>query len=105
MTNRIKLTNTSVHRLSFPEGAVTGCGKAITHFVHWDTDLKGLGIRLATTSRTKTYFLQHRVKGTGRERNISLGRHGYPVLLPDGKLRTDPFGADDARNKARKFLA
>lgn len=105
MNNRIKLTNTAVEKLRFPEGAVTRTGKPITHFVYWDLELKGLGVRVAANSKTKTYVLQHRVRGAKQERNISLGRHGDPVALPDGSLRRHAFGADDARTKALAHLA
>lgn len=105
MNNRIKLTSTAVEKLRFPEGAVTRSGKPITHFVYWDLELKGLGLRVSANSKTKTYVLQHRVRGAKQERNISLGRHGDPVALPDGSLRRHAFGADDARTKALAHLA
>jgi integrase len=105
MQNRIKLTNTAVEKLSFPTGAATRTGKPISHFIFWDTELRGLGVRLSANSKTKTYVLQHRVRGQKQERNISLGRHGDPVALTDGSLRRHAFGADDARTKALAHLA
>lgn len=102
--HRQKLTTTAVDKLRFPEGAVSKTGTPLSHFVFWDTELKGLGVRLSATSPTKTYLMQRRVKG-GPQRNISIGRHGDPVLLPDGKLRSYPFGADDARTLAMTTLA
>lgn len=104
MKSRLKLTTTAVDKLRFPEGAVSKTGTPLSHFVFWDTELKGLGIRLSAASPTKTYLMQRRVKG-GPQRNISIGRHGAPVLLPDGKLRSYPFGADDARTLAMTTLA
>lgn len=104
MKSRLKLTTTAVDKLRFPEGAVSKTGTPLAHFVFWDTELKGLGIRLSASSPTKTYLMQRRVKG-GPQRNISIGRHGDPVLLPDGKLRSYPFGADDARTLAMTTLA
>lgn len=104
MKSKIKLTTTAVDKLRFPEGAVSKTGTPLSHFVFWDTELKGLGVRVSATSATKTYIMQRRVQG-GPQRNISIGRHGDPVLLPDGKLRSYPFGADDARTLAMTTLA
>jgi integrase len=84
---------------------VTRTGKPLTHAVFWDTEIKGLGVRVSANSRTKTYVLQHRVRGASQERNISLGRHGDPVALPDGSLRRHAFGAEDARARALAHLA
>ena len=102
--HRQKLTTTAVDKLRFPEGAVSKTGTHLSHFVFWDTELKGLGVRVSAASPTKTYLMQRRVKG-GPQRNISIGRHGDPVLQPDGKLRSYPFGADDARTRAMTTLA
>lgn len=96
MKNRIKLTTTAVDKLRCPEGDEP------THII-WDTQTPGLGVRVSKTGK-KTYFFQRRVKGGGKERNVSLGRHGDPALL-DGTLRTYPFGADDARARAAAVLA
>lgn len=90
MTNRLKLTSTAIDRLR-------DAG------IYWDTQTPGLGVRVSDTGR-KTYFYKRRVKGTGKERNISLGRHGDPVLH-NGTLRSFPFGADDARTGAAAVLA
>lgn len=90
MTNRLKLTSTAIDRLRDPG-------------IYWDTQTPGLGVRVSDTGR-KTYFYKRRVKGTGKERNISLGRHGDPVLH-NGTLRSFPFGADDARTRAAAVLA
>ena len=87
---RIKLTTTAVEKLH-------------TSGIYW-TDTPGLGVRVSP-SGTKTYFFQRRVKGSRKERNVSLARHGDPVLLPDGSVRSFPFGADDARTKAAGVLA
>jgi integrase len=105
INNRIKLTNTAVEKLTFPVGIRTKHDNAITHFIFWDTEIKGLGVRLSANSKTKTYVLQHRVRSAKQERNISLGRHGDPVALADGSLRRHAFGADDARTKALAHLA
>jgi integrase len=85
MANRQKLTSTVVDRLKDPG-------------IYWDTQEPGLGVRVA--KKAKTWFYQRRVKGLNVERNVTLARHGDPVLLDDGSLRTFPFGSDDARAKA-----
>ncbi len=83
---KIKLTNSAVEKAD--EG------------IHWFERQRGdgaLGLRVAE-SGLRTYFLKRRI--SGKERNIKLGRHGEPVLLPDGSLRSFPFGATDAQAKA-----
>jgi integrase len=72
--------------------------------IHWFERQRGdgaLGLRVAD-SGMRTYFLKRRVNG--KERNIKLGRHGEPVLLPDGSLRSFNFGAEDARAKAAALV-
>lgn len=93
MNNRIKLTTTAVDKLRTADEQT---------LIYWDTQTPGLGVRVSKSGK-KSYFFQRRVKG-GKERSISLGRHGDPVLL-GGMLRTFPFGADDARAKAAAVLA
>jgi integrase len=91
-TNRLKLTTTAVEKLR-------------TAGIYWDTQVPGLGVRVSDSGRC-TYFLKKRVKGgTGKERTVSLGRHGDPVLMPNGALRTFPFGTDDARARAAAVQA
>jgi len=90
MTNRLKLTSTAIDRLREPG-------------IYWDTQTPGLGVRVSDTGR-KTYFYKRRVKGSGKERNISLGRHGDPILH-NGTVRSFPFGAEDARARAAAVQA
>jgi integrase len=97
MADKMKLTTGVVTRL-------TACAVQI---VVWDTQMPGLGVRVSPAG-TKTYFYQRRVKGEsgGKERNVSLGRHGDPVLAPDGvSARSFPFGPEDARIKAAAVQA
>lgn len=92
MADKMKLTTAAVTRLT--PGAV--------QIVVWDTQMPGLGVRVSAAG-TKTYFYQRRVRGEGKgkERNVSLGRHGDPVLALDGvSARSFPFGPEDARIKA-----
>lgn len=90
MPNKIKLTTTAVERL---------CDAGI----YWDLQTPGLGIRVSDTGR-KTYFYKRRVKGSGKERSVSLGRQGDPVLH-NGIVRSFAFGAEDARAKAAAVMA
>jgi integrase len=105
MKDKIKLTNGNVDKLKFPVGAQSKTGRPLDYFIAWDTDEPGFGVRLSSTSDRKVYVYKRRVRGTRTERNFSLGRHGDPVLLPDGSVRTYPFGADDGRRQARRLLA
>lgn len=92
MPSKIKLTTTAVDRLR-----EVG--------IYWDTQTPGLGVRVSDSGR-KTYFLKRRVKGgSRRECNVALGRHGDPVLIPDGSARTFPYGVDDARKDAAPVIA
>jgi integrase len=95
MATKIKFTSTAVEKLSAPG-------------IYWDTQEPGLGVRIAFNKQTKrtlkTWFYKRRVKG-GVERNVTLGRHGDPVKLPDGTMRTFAFGADDARSMVAALLA
>lgn len=84
MATKIKLTTGAVEKLRAPG-------------IYWDTVTAGLGVRVSEAG-TKTFFYKRRVKG-GKERNVSLGRQGDPVLV-NGALRSFPFGAEDARVKA-----
>jgi len=57
--------------------------------IHWDSDLKGLGLRVMAGG-TKTYILNYRTD-RGKQRRMSLGRHG-------------PLGPATARRKALQML-
>jgi integrase len=52
----------------------------------WDRDLRGFGVRIS--ARARTFFLNYRVEGSGREGRVTIGR--YPqwvcedVRLPKG---------------------
>jgi integrase len=93
MKNRIKLTTTAVDKLRTLDDQT---------LIYWDTQTPGLGVRVSKSGK-KTYFFQRRVKG-GKERSISLGRQGDPVLH-NGTVRSFAFGAEDARAKAAAVLA
>lgn len=55
--------------------------------------MRGLCLRVSADGKTRTYFLQFRVKGTGQQRLIKIGRHN------------DPWRVDDARKKALALKA
>lgn len=60
---RIKLTNSTIDRLSIPlSGRCT----------YFDTELRGFGLRLGATG--KTYIVQRDVNGTSR--TLTIGQHG-----------------------------
>lgn len=79
-SNRAKLTKTYVEKLQ--------PGSSSEHY--WDSELAGFGIRVSPGG-PKTYIVQGRVSSTGKERRISIGRHGV-------------FSPDQARNEARELL-
>lgn len=79
------LTNTAVERFQCPPD------KPYAYL--WDDKVRGLGVRISAHSGARTYFLQHRVKGTGQERQIKIGRHN------------DPWRIDQARERALKLKA
>ena len=79
----MKLTNTAVERFTCPEGK--------RQAVLWDSDVRGFGVRVSADGKTRTYFVQYRVKGTKQERQVTIGRHN------------DPWRVDDARGKANQI--
>jgi hypothetical protein len=69
---RAKLTNGSVERFT--------CRPGRRWDVLWDTEVKGFGLRVSEKTSTRTYFFQFRVKGSGKERNVTIGRHSDPYV-------------------------
>jgi hypothetical protein len=57
--------------------------KESRRYILWDTELKGFGLRVAT-SGTKTFLIRYRAHG--RKRFFGLGRYG--VLTPDEARKT-----------------
>jgi integrase len=74
------LTNGAVERFK--------CRPGKDQDVLWCGETKGFGVRVSSKSKTRTYILVYRVKGIGRERYITIGRH------------KDPFKVDQARARA-----
>lgn len=59
----------------------------------WCSELKGFGMRLSRKTNTRTYIFVYRIKDTGREVYITIGRHN------------DPYRVDQARAKALDLKA
>ena len=57
---------------------------------HWDTDVKGFGLRITPTGKI-TFVVQGRVDGSGKEARITIGAYGV-------------FTVDQARDVAREHL-
>lgn len=86
---RKRLTNSAVEAFTcgvYTSGARAGQPK--DQDVLWCGELKGFGCRLSRKTGTRTYIFLYRVKGTGREVYVTIGRH------------RDPWQVDQARTKA-----
>ena len=57
---------------------------------HWDTEVKGFGLRVTPTGKI-TFVVQGRVEGSGKEARITIGAYGV-------------FTVDQARDVAREHL-
>lgn len=75
----MKINATNLKKITPPESGYS---------LHWDDDLRGFGIRVTPTGKI-SYIAQARVNG--KERRITLGRHGT-------------ITADKARSKAKTKL-
>lgn len=87
---RKRLTNSAVE--AFTCGVYTSGkrkGERKEQDVLWDSEVRGLGLRLSAKTGTRTYVLVHRVKG-GREVYITLGRHNDGWRLGSGDPKFDP---------------
>ena len=82
-----KLTKRVIDEARFEPGA-SKTGKPLTQKIVWDTELKGLGLRV-TPAGVKSFVVQGRVSGT--ERRLTIGRYGV-------------FTVDQARNQAIEIL-
>lgn len=67
-----KLTKAAVEAFTCPPGKKQA--------VLWDSETRGFGLR-ATAAGTRTFILQHRVKGTGQERQVAISRLNDPLNL------------------------
>ena len=57
----------------------------------WDETLKGFGLKVTPAGR-KVYLVQYRMRGGGRTRRVTIGRHG------------SPWTSDQARGEATRIL-
>jgi hypothetical protein len=79
--NCAKLTNRLVEKYR--------CRSGRTQDVLWDLDKVGLGLRVSADGRTRSYFVQHRVKGEPNAKYITIGRHDAPWRLETDNEETD----------------
>jgi integrase len=80
MTNRAKLT----------KGYVDKVKPGPKDELHWDTEVKGFGLRVATGGKV-SFIVQGRVNGSEREARLTIGTYGV-------------FTPDQARDVAREHL-
>lgn len=77
-------------RAKFTKGYVDKVLPAAKDDFHWDTDVKGFGLRITPTGKIN-FIVQGRVEGSGKEARITIGAYGV-------------FTVDQARNVAREHL-
>ncbi len=80
MTNRAKLTKGYVDRIK----------PGPKDELHWDTELKGFGLRVSAAGKL-SFIVQGRVNGSGKEARLTIGSYGV-------------FTPDQARDVAREHL-
>lgn len=87
---RKRLTNSAVE--AFTCGVYTSGkrkGERKPQDILWDSEVRGLGLRLSAKTGTRTYVFVHRVRG-GREVYITIGRHNDGWRLGSGDPKFDP---------------
>lgn len=73
------LTNVVVEGISCPPDK--------PNVIVWDTEVKGLGVRVNTAGTVRTYLLLYRVRTTRQERQIKIGRHNDPWKVKQARER------------------
>lgn len=81
---------TAPKRAKFTKGYVDKVRPAAKDDFHWDTDVKGFGLRVTPTGKI-TFVVQGRVEGSAKEARITIGAYGV-------------FTVDQARDVAREHL-
>lgn len=81
---------TIAKRAKFTKGYVDKVRPTSKDDFHWDTDVKGFGLRITPTGKV-TFVVQGRVDGSGKEARITIGPYGV-------------FTVDQARDVAREHL-
>lgn len=90
-----KLTNTNVG--AFKGGQRTKRGDLVQSPVLWDTELPGFGVRFAMRSSTRTFIFKTRIKGSGRELTVTIGRFLEQFIAADDKAAVWTVEAARAR--------
>jgi integrase len=83
MRTKLKLTTTAIAALAAPDPS----GK---QRLHWDSELRGLGVLCSGVSNSKTYVVQHDING--RSRRVTIG----PANV---------LNVEEARTRAKAVLA
>lgn len=81
---------TAPKRAKFTKGYVDKVRPAAKDDFHWDTDVKGFGLRITPKGKI-TFIVQGRVEGSAKEARITIGAYGV-------------FTVDQARDVAREHL-
>lgn len=81
---------TTPKRAKFTKGYVDKVRPAAKDDFHWDTDVKGFGLRITPKGKI-TFIVQGRVEGSAKEARITIGAYGV-------------FTVDQARDVAREHL-
>lgn len=81
---------TTPKRAKFTKGYVDKVRPAAKDDFHWDTDVKGFGLRITPKGKI-TFVVQGRVDGSAKEARITIGAYGV-------------FTVDQARDVAREHL-
>lgn len=81
---------TTPKRAKFTKGYVDKVRPAAKDDFHWDTDVKGFGLRITPKGKI-TFVVQGRVEGSAKEARITIGAYGV-------------FTVDQARDVAREHL-
>lgn len=79
----MKLTKSAIDKFSYE-------GNGTTRDLRWDSEVRGLGVRIYPTDNKKSFVLSYRFNG--QKRLMVLGRYGSDLTL------------DQARDEARKYL-
>ena len=83
MVPKLKLTKTNIDR-------VAKAGLSRSDVLHWDTEIKGFGLRVTPTGKA-TFIAQGRVNGVGDAVRVTVGTYGI-------------FSPEQARDAAKEHL-
>ncbi len=91
-----KLTKAVLDKIKAPDPS----GRQV---IYWDSELKGFGVLVSGTSKTKTYICQRRMPD-GKTRRVTVGAVGeFAKVEADGKIPR-VTGVEMARRKAGALL-